>query len=103
MATTTTYPIVSTLDALWTLYQAQTKKVKKEFLKRVAEESDVDKEMKRMGDYEQSLTAAQRMTAHAFVNEIKKRVDDVEQACKEGRHVGRRASEFLKELQTDRV
>jgi hypothetical protein len=43
------------------------------------------------------------MTAHAFVNEIKKRVDDVEQACKEGRHVGRRAGEFLQELQTDRV
>jgi regulator of replication initiation timing len=100
---TTTYPTISPVDALWTLYQAQTKKVKKDFLKRVTEENAAIKEAEKMRDYEQSLTEEQRMTAHTFVNEIKKRVDDVEKAYKEGLHVGRKASDFLQELQSERV
>ena len=78
---------VSTLDVLWAFYQSQTNRVKKAFLKRVAEEENATKESAVMKAYEQTLTDEQRSAAYEFV----------------GRRVGRSAKDFLRELQTEDV
>ena len=93
---------VSTLDVLWAFYQSQTKKVKKAFLQRVADE-ELAKEAEAMKAYEQSLTDEQRSAAFEFVDIVKERVAEVELASKEGRRVGRSAKDFLRELQAENV
>jgi hypothetical protein len=94
---------LSTLDVLWAFYQSQTNKVKKAFLKRIAEEENAAKEAEAMKAYEQTLTDEQRNAAYEFVDIVKTRVNEVEQASKEGRRVGRCAKDFLLELQTENV
>lgn len=94
---------VSTLDVLWAFYQSQTSKVKKAFLKRVADEESAAKEAEAMKAYEQTLTEEQRRAAYEFVDVVKKRVSEVEQASREGRRIGRSAHDFLRELQAEEV
>lgn len=94
---------VSTLDVLWAFYQSQTNRVKKAFLKRVAEEENATKESAAMKAYEQTLTDEQRSAAYEFVDIVKKRMADVEKASREDRRVGRSAKDFLRELQTEDV
>ena len=89
---------VSTLDVLWAFYQSQTNKVKKAFLKRIADEENAVKEAEAMKAYEQTLTDEQRRAAYEYVDIVKKRVAEVEQASKEGRRIGRSAKDFLQEL-----
>jgi len=101
MAVVTVPSSVSPADALWVLYQSQTKKVKKAFLQRIAEEEAAARESKEMNAYEQSLTEAQRTAAHEFVDIVKARANEVVQASKEGHHVGRSANDFLQELQAE--
>lgn len=93
----------STLDVLWAFYQSQTNRVKKAFLKRVADEENLVREAEAMKAYEQSLTDEQRSAAYEFVDIVKTRAAEVEQASKEGRRVGRSAKDFLHELQTENV
>ena len=94
---------VSTLDVLWAFYQSQTNKVKKAFLKRIADEENAVKEAEAMKAYEQTLTDEQRRAAYEYVDIVKKRVAEVEQASKEGRRIGRSAKDFLQELQNKNV
>ena len=94
---------LSTLDVLWAFYQSQTKRVKKAFLKRVADEDNLAKETEAMNAYERSLTDEQRSAAYEFVNIVKSRAAEVEQASKEGRQVGRSAKDFLCELRAENV
>ena len=94
---------LSTLDVLWAFYQSQTKRVKKAFLKRVADEDNLAKETEAMNAYERSLTDEQRSAACEFVNIVKSRAAEVEQASKEGRQLGRSAKDFLCELRAENV
>ena len=98
---TTTHITISPADALWALYQSQTEKEKKAFLQRIVEEEASIKLSLEMDAYEQSLTEEQRMVAHDFVEVVKQRINDVEQAAKEGRRIGRSANDFLQELQAE--
>ena len=105
MATTTSTTLqsqgLSTLDVLWAFYQSQTKKVKKAFLKRIADEESAAKEAETMRAYEQSLTDEQRGAAYEFVEVVKTRIAEVENASREGRQIGRSAKDFLRELQAE--
>ena len=94
---------ISTLAVLWAFYPSQTNRVKKAFLKRVANEENMVKEAEAMKAYEQTLTDEQRSAAYEFVDTVKKRVAEVEQASREGRRVGRNAKDFLRELQAENV
>lgn len=94
---------ISTLDVLWAFYQSQTSRVKKAFLKRVADEEDASEEAEAMKAYEKSLTDEQRSAAYEFVDIVKNRAAEVDQASRDGRHVGRSAKDFLRELQVENV
>ena len=94
---------ISTLDVLWAFYQSQTNKVKKAFLKRIADEERAAKDAEAMKAYEQSLTKEQRQAAYEFADVVKSRVADVEKAASQGKTAGRKASEFLRELQAEEV
>ena len=94
---------ISTLDVLWAFYQSQTSRVKKAFLKRVADEENTAKEAEAMKAYEQTLNDEQRSAAYEFVNIVKSRAAEVELASREGRRVGRSAKDFLRELQAENV
>ena len=96
-------PQVSAIDILWAFYQSQTKKVQKAFRKRIAEEESAAKEAEAMKAYEQSLTKEQRQAAYEFADVVKSRVADVEKAASQGKTAGRKASEFLRELQAEEV
>ena len=92
---------ISALDVLWAFYQSQTNRVKKAFLKRIADEESAAKEAEAMLAYEQSLTEEQRSTTYEFVDKVKTMVAEVEKASREGHHVGRSAKDFLCELQAE--
>ena len=93
---------ISTLDVLWALYQSQSKKIRKAFLKRLAdEEESTTVETELMKAYERSLTSEQRKAAYEFADTVKQRVADVEKASADGRKVGRSAFDFLQELESE--
>ncbi len=94
---------ISTLDVLWAFYQSQTNKVKKAFLKRIADEEEAVRETEAMQAYEQSLTVEQLRAIYEFVDVVKKRATEVAKATKEGRRIGRTAKDFLRELQSEDV
>ena len=94
---------LSTLDVLWAFYQSQTNRVKKAFLKRVADEENSAKETEAMKVYEQSLTEEQRSAAYEFADIVKARAAEVKQASSEGHRVGRSAKDFLRELRAENV
>lgn len=51
-----------------------------------------------MKAYEKTLTEEQRRAAYEFVDVVKARVTEVEEASREGRRIGRSAKDFLREL-----
>ena len=102
MATTSTYqPTVSPTDALWALYQSQTKKVRKAFRLRLLAEELLDKEKAEMAVYERQLPEKEREAAYALACAVRKGVADVRQAAANHTHVGRPAEDFLAELEQE--
>ena len=102
MATTATCRQgISPTDALWALYQSQTKKVREAFRLRILAEADSDKKEEEMHAYEQQLSAQERQAAYKLADVIKQGVADVRQAAANQTHVGHRAEDFLAELEQD--
>ncbi len=102
MATTSTYQsTVSPTDALWALYQLQTKKVRKAFRMRLLAEEASDKRDSEMRAYELQLSAKERQAAYELAAAIKQGEADVRQAAANHTHVGRRAEDFLDELEKE--
>ena len=102
MATTPTYqPTVSPTDALWALYQSQPKKVRKAFRLRLLAEEASDKKEAEMRAYELQLSAKERQAAYELAATIKQGAADVRQAAANHTHVGRRAEDFLVELEKE--
>ena len=106
MATTAISPstnqdIVSPLDALWSLYQSQSKRVRKAFRVRLLAEESAERERTRMMTYEQKMSDKDRDSVHRLVESVRDGVADVQNAHREGRTCGRKAEDFLKELQQE--
>lgn len=92
---------VSPLDALWSIYQSQSKRVRKAFRQRILEEEKADKHELEMRAYELQLPSETRESVRVFTNTIKKAVNDVRQAAVDHTHVGRNADDFLSELEQE--
>jgi hypothetical protein len=92
---------VSPLDALWSIYQSQSKRVRKAFRQRILEEEKADKHESEMRAYELQLPSETRESVRVFTNTIKKAVNDVRQAAVDHTHVGRNADDFLSELEQE--
>ena len=92
---------VSPLDALWSIYQSQSKRVRKAFRQRILEEEKADKHESEMRAYELHLPSETRESVRVFTNTIKKAVNDVRQAAVDHTHVGRNADDFLSELEQE--
>ena len=86
---------VSPLDALWSIYQSQSKRVRKAFRQRILEEEKADKHESEMRAYELQLPSETRESVSLFAKTIKKAVNDVRQAAADHNHVGRNADDFL--------
>ncbi len=78
---------VSPLDALWSIYQSQ--------------EEKADKHESEMRAYELQLPSETRESVCLFAKTIKKAVKDVRQAAADHTHVGRKADDFLSELEQE--
>lgn len=100
MATTTYSGKISTLDALWALYQSQSKLVRDAFRMRVLAEKTVKKEVNQ--PYEQQLPDEVRKSVSKIAISIKKSADEVRQAALNNTHIGRRAEDFLNELEQEK-
>ena len=92
---------VSPLDALWSIYQSQSKRVRKAFRQRILEEEKADKHESEMRAYELQLPSETRESVRFFTKTIKKAVNDVRQAAVDHTHVGRNADDFLAELEQE--
>ena len=92
---------VSPLDALWSIYQSQSKRVRKAFRQRILEEEKADKHESEMHAYELRLPSETRESVRLFTKTIKKAVNDVRQAAVDHTHVGRDADDFLSELEQE--
>ena len=92
---------ISPLDALWSIYQSQSKKVRKAFRQRILEEEKADKLQAEMRAYELQLPSDTRESVCLFAKTIKKTVNDVRQAVVDHAHVGRNADDFLLELEQE--
>ena len=90
--------IISPIDALWSLYQSQSKRVRKAFRVRILAEEATETEKARMNAYERKLTVAKREAAHHLADTIRKGVADVHVAIQNNKPVGRNADDFLKEM-----
>ena len=102
MATSVTYqPTVSPTDALWALYQSQTKKVRRDFRLRLLAEDATDREKAEMAAYERKLPEKEREAAYTLAHAVRKGVADVREAVANHTHVGRRAEDFLAELEQE--
>lgn len=101
METSTLYQEVSPIDALWAIYQSQSKRVRRAFLLRLKSEEQAGQEEKRMKAYEKGLSAKERESAHQLADAVKKGVREVEKAARQGKHVGRNANDFLTEMMED--
>ena len=92
---------ISPLDALWVLYQSQSKKVRKAFVKRLEAQDKAEKHEAKMRAIEASLSEDERKKAHQIASAINICVQEVEQAAKQGKRVGRSADDFLAELRKE--
>lgn len=99
MATTTYSGKISTLDALWALYQSQSKLVRDAFRMRVLAEKTAKKDMQ---PYEQQLPDEVRKSVSMMAISIKKSADEVRQAALNSTQIGRRAEDFLNELEQEK-
>ncbi len=64
-------------------------------------ETAIASEDEEMKAYEKTLSKKQRDAAYEFVDDIKQRISDVENANKKGETFGRRAEDFLAELKKE--
>ena len=94
-------PTVSPADALWALYQSQTRKVRKAFRLRLLAEEATDREKAEMAAYERQLPEKEREAAYALAHAVRRGVADVRQAALRHTHVGRNAEDFLAELEQE--
>ena len=101
ISTTISQGGISPLEALWSLYQSQNKRVRKAFRVRVLAEETEENEKKQMAAYEQKLTLKEKEAAYRLVDTIKKGVADVHTAIREHKPLGRSADEFLEEMQNE--
>ena len=102
MATNITYQQnVSPLDALWALYQSQTKKVKNAFRSRLLAEEENDKKALKMKAYEKKLSPEVRTSVCMMAVAVKQGAEEARQAAANNTHVGRSAEEFLAELENE--
>ena len=101
MSTTTFHGKISTLDALWTLYQSQSKLVRDAFRRRVLAEKKAIKDVEVIQSYEQQLSDEVRDSVSMMAVSIKKSAEEVRQAALNNTHVGRSAEDFLKELERE--
>ena len=102
MATISTYDtIISPTDALWALYQSQTKKVRQVFRQRIIAEEASEKEMADMAAYERQLPDKEREAAYELARAVRQGIADVRRAAANNTHVGRRAEDFLAELEQE--
>lgn len=103
MATISTYHNdISPLDALWTLYRSQSKRVRKAFYKRVLLEQVADMAVENRRSYEQQLSDDMRNSVCLMAKSIQKSAEEVRQATLNKTHVGRRAEDFLNELEQEK-
>ena len=93
---------ISTLDALWTLYQSQSKHVRDAFRMRVLAENTSKKDTEGNLPYEQQLPDKVRKSVSMMAISIKKSAEEVRQAALNNTHVGRRAEDFLNELEQEK-
>jgi hypothetical protein len=98
MAATTFPGKISTLDALWALYQSQSKLVRDAFRMRVLAEKTAKKDVEVNHPYEQQLSEDVRNSVSMMAISIKKSAEEVRQAALNNTHVGRRAEDFLNEF-----
>lgn len=95
-------PTISPADALWALYQSQTKQVRKAFRSRImAEEGLTSSKASAMRAFERHIPTQERKKACELVEAIRKGVNDVNNAVVKQTHVGRKAEDFLTELESN--
>ena len=92
---------ISPVDALWALYQAQSKRVRRAFYSRLLAEEQKRKEEEEMRVYESTLPKEVQTSVRAMALSIKKGVEDVCEAKANNTRVGRNAEDFLAELEQD--
>ena len=92
---------VSPLDALWALYQSQTKKVKNAFRSRLLAEEENDKKVLEMKAYEKKLSPEVRTSVCMMAVAVKQGAEEACQAAANNTHVGRPAEDFLAELEKE--
>ena len=92
---------ISSVDALWALYQMLSKRAKKAFNSRLQAEEKKRKEEETMRRYEKSLSKEEHAAVCSMVFSVKKSVDEVNQALSNNTHVGRSADDFLAELRQE--
>ena len=82
---------ITPLDALWALYQSQSKRVRKAFLKRIEAQDKAEKYEAQMRALESKLSSDERKKLHQI------------HAQKQGKCIGRSADDFLAELQKEQL
>lgn len=92
---------ISTVDALWALYQGLSKRAKKAFNSRLLAEEKKRKEEEAMRRYGESLSKEEHTAVCSMIISINKGIDDVNQALSKNTHVGRSADDFLSELKDE--
>ena len=88
---------ISPVDALWALYQSQTKKVRQAFCQRLLTEDSLAK--KKIGNSEKQLSKEERLAARKIAETVKLAAAEVKQASLKNTHIGRDADSFLAELE----
>ncbi len=102
MSTTTVYNTkISPLDALWALYQSQSKLVREAFRMRILSEKTSEKVAEDIHSYEQQLPDDVRNSVCMMAVSIKESAEEARQAALNNTHVGRRAEDFLSELEQE--
>ena len=92
---------VTPLDALWALYQSQSKRVRKAFLKRIEAQDKAEQYESQMRALDAKLSPDERKKLHQMASAINMRAQEVEQAQKQGKRIGRSADDFLAELRKE--
>ena len=75
---------LTTVDALWTIIQSQSKAVRKALAKRLNEAEEQDALSKRMRSYEATLSKEQREAAYNVAERVHRALAGVKKAKEEG-------------------
>lgn len=102
MSSTVTYhQEISPIDALWAIYQSQSKRVRNAFRKRLLAESLPDKKVEAMKAYESQLSPEVCKAVSLMAISVKRSAEDVRRAAAAKTHVGRPAEDLLAELEAE--